>query len=288
MAILLEGNNMHKIIDGRQIAKLIRISLKEEINLLTIVPKLVVVLVGDDPSSQVYVRNKEKFAARVGIASEVIRLDKTTTEQELLGVVDKLNNDKSVNGILVQFPVPSHISQDKVMNTISPQKDVDGLNIQNVGKLVSGTKGLTPCTPTGIIELIQSTGIDISGKNAVVIGRSMLVGKPIAMMLLANNATVTICHSRTKDISTHLLNADIVVAAVGIPNFIKGNMIKKGAVVIDVGTTKVDDKLVGDVEFDTAIKNAAYITPVPGGVGPMTIAMLLKNTLSAAVEQSKA
>ena len=231
-------------------------------------------------------RNKEKFAERVNMESEVIRLPETTNEDELLTLVEKLNRDTSVNGILVQFPVPKHISQEKVMNTIAPQKDVDGLNQINIGRLVAGSPGLTPCTPTGIMQMITSTGIEISGKNAVVIGRSLLVGKPIAMMLLKENATVTMCHSRTKDLTGEILRADIVIAAVGIPNFVKGSMIKEGAIVIDVGINQVGDKLVGDVEFDTAKEKASFITPVPRGVGPMTIAMLLKNTLIAYKQQS--
>ncbi len=272
---------MYNLIDGREMAKQTRIEIKKEIENLEGIPKLVVVLVGDDPASHVYVKNKEKFAERVNIASEVIRLPERTSEQDLLSVVEELNTDNTVNGILVQFPVPNHISQEKVMNTIAPQKDIDGLNQINIGKLVAGVEGLTPCTPTGVMHLIKGTGIQISGKNAVVVGRSLLVGKPIAMMLLKENATVTVCHSRTRDLKAEVSRADIVVAAVGIPNFITGDMIKQGAVVIDVGINSVDEKLVGDVEFDTAKEKASYITPVPGGVGPMTITMLLKNTLTA-------
>lgn len=278
---------MYKLIDGREMAKQTRIAIKKEIETLDGTPKLVVVLVGDDPASHVYVRNKEKFAGRVGMDSEVIRLPEETSEDELLSLVEKLNNDSSVNGILVQFPVPKHISSNKIMNTISPDKDVDGLNQINIGKLVAGVEGLTPCTPTGIIEMIKSTGIEISGKNAVVVGRSLLVGKPVAMMLLQENATVTLCHSRTKDLAGEIKRADIVVAAVGIPNFVRGDMIKEGAVVIDVGINQVGEKLVGDVEFETAVKKASHITPVPRGVGPMTIAMLLNNTLLAYKAQSQ-
>ena len=278
---------MYKLIDGSEMAKQTRIAIKKEIEKLDGTPKLVVVLVGDDPASHVYVRNKEKFAGRVGMDSEVIRLPEETSEDELLSLVEKLNNDSSVNGILVQFPVPKHISSNKIMNTISPDKDVDGLNQINIGKLVAGVEGLTPCTPTGIIEMIKSTGIEISGKNAVVVGRSLLVGKPVAMMLLQENATVTLCHSRTKDLAGEIKRADIVVAAVGIPNFVRGDMIKEGAVVIDVGINQVGEKLVGDVEFETAVKKASHITPVPRGVGPMTIAMLLNNTLLAYKAQSQ-
>ena len=278
---------MYKLIDGREMAKQARIQIKKEIENMDIKPKLTVVLVGDDPASHVYVRNKEKFAGLVGMDSEVIRLPEETSEAELLALVEKLNNDKTVSGLLVQFPVPKHISQERVMTSISPEKDVDGLTPVNIGRLTAGSEGLTPCTPTGILRMIKSTGIEISGKNAVVIGRSLLVGKPIAMMLLKENATVTICHSRTKDIAAEVSRADIVVAAVGIPDFIKGDMIKKGAVVIDVGINQVGEKLIGDVEFETAKENASYITPVPGGVGPMTIAMLLENTLTACKNQHK-
>ena len=278
---------MYNLIDGSEMAKQIRIAIKKEIAELDGTPKLVVVLVGEDPASQVYVRNKEKFAGRVGMDSEVIRLPDTTSEEELLNLVEKLNNDANVNGILVQFPVPKHMSKEKIMNTILPEKDVDGLTQVNIGKLIAGVDGLTPCTPTGIIHLIKSTGIEITGKKAVVIGRSLLVGKPVAMMLLKENATVTMCHSRTKDLGGEISEADIVVSAVGIPNFVKGHMIKEGAVVIDVGTNKVGDKLIGDVEFDTAKEKASFITPVPKGVGPMTIAMLLKNTLIAYKQQTQ-
>jgi len=278
---------LYKLIDGRELAKQTRIAIKKEIENMAVKPKLTVVLVGDDPASKVYVRNKEKFAGIVGMDSAVIRLPETTSEEELLALVVKLNNDKSVSGVLVQFPVPKHISQEKVMNTISPEKDVDGLTPVNIGRLAAGCEGLTPCTPTGIMRMIKSTGIEISGKNAVVVGRSLLVGKPVAMMLLKENATVTICHSRTKDIAAEVSRADIVVAAVGIPDFIKGIMIKKGAVVIDVGINQVGEKLIGDVEFETAKLNASYITPVPGGVGPMTIAMLLENTMTACKNQNK-
>jgi len=269
------------IIDGRNMAKQVRIKLKKEVSQLNGQPMLVVVLVGDDPASHFYVRNKEKYAKRVNIDSKVIRMTADTTQAELLNVVDSLNTDPNVHGILVQFPLPKHLDEEAVKLSIHPDKDVDGLHILNVGRLVTGLDGLTPCTPTGVIELIESTGIDIQGKHAVVVGRSMLVGKPVAMMLLAKHATVTICHSRTKDLKDHLLHADIVIAAVGIAKFVTGDMIKSGAMVIDVGINSVDDTLVGDVDFDSAVEKAGYITPVPGGVGPMTISMLLKNTVKA-------
>jgi len=267
-------------------ARQLRVAIKKDVEQLKGVPKLVVVLVGEDPASQIYVRNKEKFAGLVGMDSEVIRLPESTSENELLDLVAKLNEDKTVNGILVQFPVPAHISQEKVMNAVSSAKDVDGLTQINIGKLVAGAKGLTPCTPTGIIEMIKSTGTDISGKSAVVIGRSLLVGKPVAMLLLKENATVTICHSKTQNIGDVISRADIVVAALGKAEFVKGDMIKPGAIVIDVGTNKIGDRQVGDVEFDAAKEKTSFISPVPGGVGPMTIAMLLKNTLLAYKEQN--
>lgn len=272
---------MYEIINGKALAQKTRDMIAAEVATLPSKPKLVVVLVGDDPASQVYVASKEKFAVAIGMESQVIRLDASTTQAELVQVVDGLNNDPSVNGLLVQFPLPDHISESHIMNIISPQKDVDGLNTINVGRLVSGNATLMPCTPSGIIRLIESTGVDICGKSAVIIGRSMLVGKPVAMMLLHRHATVTICHSRTNDIAAQIRSADIVVAAVGIPNFVKADMVKDGAIVIDVGINRVNKKLVGDVDFEAVKEKASHITPVPGGVGPMTISMLLMNTVTA-------
>ena len=219
----------------------------------------------------------------MGIKSLEYRMAENTTEEELLALIDKLNNDNSVSGILCQLPVPKHIDEEKIINAINPKKDVDAFHPVNVGKIMTGNYDFVPCTPAGVMELIKESGIDTEGKECVVVGRSNIVGKPMSMLLLHKNATVTICHSRTKNLAEKTKNADILVAAVGIPNFIKGDMIKPGAVVIDVGINRIAPKtLVGDVEFETAEKVAAAITPEPGGVGPMTIAMLMKNTLKAA------
>ena len=238
---------------------------------------------GDDPASRVYVNNKKKACEQIGVYSEEYALPAETTEQELLALIEKLNNDKKINGILVQLPVPKHINEETIINAIDPKKDVDAFHPVNVGKIMVGNFDFVPCTPAGVMELIKESGIDVCGKECVVVGRSNIVGKPQAMLLLHQNGTVTICHSRTKDLKEKTLQADILVAAVGIPEFIKGDMIKPGAVVIDVGINRVaDKKLVGDVEFASAEKVASAITPVPGGVGPMTIAMLMKNTVKAA------
>mgnify|MGYP000991740288 CR=1 FL=1 len=275
-----------QIIDGKAIAKSIRDSIRQEIINLSeekgIVPGLTVILVGDDPASQIYVRNKERACKDVGINSQVIRLDKNTSQAELLDLIYKLNEDKSTHGILVQLPLPSHIDEGVIIEAIDPKKDVDGFHPVSAGKLFVGQQGLQPCTPKGIIRLIRETGNDIAGKHAVVIGRSNIVGKPVALMLLQNNATVTICHSKTKNLKEIAAAADILVVAIGNPETIDDSYIKEGAIVIDVGTTRVNGKLKGDVLFDKAVHKAGWITPVPGGVGPMTIAMLLENTLIAA------
>ena len=274
------------IIDGRQLAKSIRIELKKKVNKLYdergVYPGLTVVLVGDDPASATYVRNKEKFAGRVNIVSNTIRMKAETTQEELLEVIDKLNNDNNVHGILVQLPVPKHIDEHAVINAISPQKDVDGFHILNSGKLLTGQKSLKPCTPAGIIRLIESAGIELEGKQAVVVGRSNIVGKPAALLLLEKNATVTVCHSRTKDLGAVTRSADVLVVAVGRREMITGDMVKPGAVVIDVGSNYDEDMVqYGDVKFEEVAEVAGYITPVPGGVGPMTISMLLYNTVKA-------
>lgn len=278
---------MVQIIDGKAIAMKIREGIAEEVKKLKdskgIIPKLCVVLVGDDPASQVYVRNKEKACAKAGMISDTRRLPSTIKQKELIDIVKSLNPDKSVHGILVQLPLPKGLDPIAALNEISPEKDVDGLHPLNMGKLLRGDDPLfLPCTAHGIMELILSTGVEIKGKEAVVVGRSNIVGKPVALLLLQQHATVTICHSRTSDLGEVTRRADILVASVGSPGIIHGDMVKKGAVVIDVGVNRVGDKLVGDVDFDGAKEKAAYITPVPGGVGPMTIAMLLKNTLLAA------
>ena len=278
---------MDKVIDGKQIAKNIREELKSQISDQKAegrVPGLAVVLVGDNPASETYVGMKEKAAEEIGIHSELHDVDSSISQEELLNLVDQLNNDNRIDGILVQLPLPDHIDELAVIEAIDPGKDVDGFHPINTGRLFSGQKDLLrfdPCTPLGIIELIERKGVDIEGKNAVIVGRSNIVGKPVAHLLLERNATITICHSRTKDLKAETLDADILVAAVGRPNFITGEMVKEGACVIDVGINRVDGKLVGDVEYDSAYERAGAITPVPGGVGPMTIAMLMKNTVKA-------
>ena len=286
------------IIDGKQHA----INLRERIKLATdnlilkygITPGLAVVLVGTDPASEIYVRNKGIQTKEAGMESLEFRLPEGTSEEKLLKNVKDLNENQSVNGILVQFPVPEHMSQQRIIETILPSKDVDGLHPVNSGYLASGLKGMVPCTPQGSALLIKETLGDLSGLHAVVLGRSNLVGKPIAQLLLKENCTVTVCHSRTKNLKEVCLSADILVAAVGIPELVKGDWISPGTTIIDVGINRLDapekgpgkTKLVGDVDYDGAIKNATSITPVPGGVGPMTIACLLLNTLIATCEQN--
>lgn len=277
---------MSKLIDGKAIAKKFRQSIEEEIKELknqhNLIPELCVILVGDDPASKIYVRNKERACKEVGINSKVIRMNEQISEIELLNTIEQLNQDDAVHGILVQLPLPDHINENAVINAIHPSKDVDGFHPVNSGLLVTGQAELEPCTPKGIIRLIKETGHSIAGKKAVVIGRSNIVGKPVALMLLRNDATVTVAHSRTNNLAEIARTADILVVAIGKPQFIDGSFIKEGAIVIDVGTTRINDKLLGDVKFEEAKKRAGFITPVPGGVGPMTIAMLLENTLIAA------
>ena len=251
-------------------------------------PGLAVIIVGEDPASRVYVNNKKKACAEIGVYSEEYALSEATSEEELLKLIDELNHKKEINGILVQLPVPKHINEERIINAIEPKKDVDAFHPVNVGKIMVGNFDFVPCTPAGVMELIKESGIDVSGKECVVVGRSNIVGKPQAMLLLHKNGTVTICHSRTKDLAAKTKQADILVAAVGIPNFITGDMIKEGAVVIDVGINRIaEKKLVGDVDFESAEKVAGAITPVPGGVGPMTIAMLMKKTVKAAEIQAE-
>ncbi|MBQ3509750.1 MAG: bifunctional methylenetetrahydrofolate dehydrogenase/methenyltetrahydrofolate cyclohydrolase FolD [Peptococcaceae bacterium] len=277
---------MLKLIDGKQLAQKRREEVKQAVAELKgqgIVPGLAVILVGEDPASQVYVRNKEKACHEVGFYSEVHRLPEDTTQEELLQLIDRLNNDEKIHGLLVQLPVPKHIDEKAVIHAISPKKDVDGFLPENLGSLLIGEPAFEPCTPKGCIDLIKETGIDITGKKAVVVGRSNIVGKPVAMMLLRENATVTMCHSRTKNLKEELLAADIVVAAIGKANFITGDMIKDGAVVIDVGINRLEDgKMAGDVDRASLEGRDCWLTPVPGGVGPMTITMLMKNTLESA------
>lgn len=275
---------MARIIDGKLIAAQLRkdcLSRSEKLLADGIRPKLDVIIVGNDPASHQYVNSRAADCAAVGLASSVHSLNEDTKQSELIELIETLNADDNVHGILLQMPLPKHMNPDEVISHISMQKDVDGFHPMNVGALVSGKPAFAPCTPSSIMQLIRSTGIDISGKNAVVVGRSNVVGRPAAMLLLKESATVTICHSRTIDLKEHTLNADILVAAVGVPNLITGDMIKPGAIVIDAGINRVDGKTVGDVEFETAKDVAGFISPVPGGVGPVTRTILLMNTLEA-------
>ncbi|EIQ6491069.1 bifunctional methylenetetrahydrofolate dehydrogenase/methenyltetrahydrofolate cyclohydrolase FolD [Listeria monocytogenes] len=276
---------MGEIIDGKKLAKEIQEKVTREVAELVKEgkqPGLAVVLVGDNQASRTYVRNKQKRTEEAGMKSVLIELPENVTEEKLLSVVEELNEDKTIHGILVQLPLPEHISEEKVIDTISFDKDVDGFHPVNVGNLFIGKDSFVPCTPAGIIELIKSTGTQIEGKRAVVIGRSNIVGKPIAQLLLNENATVTIAHSRTKDLPQVAKEADILVVATGLAKFVKKDYIKPGAIVIDVGMDRDENnKLCGDVDFDDVVQEAGFITPVPGGVGPMTITMLLANTLKA-------
>ena len=285
-----------KIIDGKKLADKICSDVSKQGDIIQknhgIQPGLAVVLVGEDPASQIYVKNKGKRTIEVGFRSFEHKLDKKTSEKELLALVTKLNNDKTVNGILVQLPLPEQIDAQKVLDTINPEKDVDGFHAVNSGKLWSGLEGMVPCTPLGCLIMLKETLKDLTGMNVVVVGRSNIVGKPIAGLLLKEHCTVTIAHSRTKDLPEVCRGADILVAAVGRAEMIKGSWIKPGCAVIDVGINRVEKedgktKLVGDVDFEDAKKNAKFITPVPGGVGPMTIACLLVNTLTATRRQNK-
>ncbi len=275
-----------KIIDGKAIAANLRAEIAKEVVKLPQKPGLAVILVGDDPASQIYVRNKAKQTKEVGMKSFEYILPATISEDELVAKINELNNNKEVHGILVQLPLPKHISEEKVIKSILPEKDVDGFHPINVGLLTTGQDGLFPCTPLGCIKLIKSVTEDLSGLHAVVIGRSNIIGKPISQLLLRENCTVTITHSKTKNIKDICKQADILISAIGKPRMVKGNWIKNGAIVIDVGINRLEENgksvLVGDVDFDEAYKIARAITPVPGGVGPMTIAFLLKNTLKAA------
>lgn len=281
---------MATLIDGKKVSQEIRLRLAEEtkcfIEETTIQPHLVVIIVGNNPASMTYVKNKKTSCEAVGFKSTVIELPIEITEAELLTKIIELNEDSAVHGILVQLPLPSHISEEKVIQTISVEKDVDGFHPYQVGALASGMKCLKPCTPSGVIELLKAYGIEIAGRHAVIVGRSHIVGKPLMQLLLDENATVTVCHSKTTDLAQFTKTADILVVAIGRANFIKANMVKDGAVVIDVGINRLDNgKLVGDVSFDEVSDKVSYITPVPGGVGPMTITMLLRNTLKAAKNQ---
>jgi len=275
-----------QLIDGKKVSADIREGLKKDIAAVKakgIDPCLAVVLVGENPASKKYVSSKEKTCAELGIISIAHKIPETTTQEDLLKLVDDLNNDKKVHGILIQLPLPKGLDEKQVMHRIAPEKDVDGFGPQSLGKLLLDEKGFLPCTPYGAIKMLDAYGIDPSGKHAVILGRSVIVGKPLAMLLLRKNATVTICHSKTRNLKEECLRADILCVAIGKPKFVKGDWIRQGAAVVDVGINVSEDgKLVGDVDFEAAAERAGYITPVPGGVGPMTIAMLMYNTVQAA------
>ncbi len=292
----MAGKRGPKIIDGKKISAAIRAELKLEVEALKkkkIVPGLAVVLVGEDPASEIYVRNKRRTCAELGIASFSYDLPASTTERKLFNLIKKLNEDPKVHGILVQSPLPRHIDEDKMLEHINPDKDVDGFHPTNVGRLLTGNEGFVSCTPAGCQELLLRSGYDPAGKHVVIVGRSNIVGKPAAALFVQKaagaNATVTVCHSRTRSLSAITKQADILIAAIGVPQFVKSRMVKEGVIVIDVGMNRIEDKtrksgtrLVGDVDYDGVSKKARAITPVPGGVGPMTIVMLMKNTVKAA------
>lgn len=274
-----------RIIDGKSIAKELRESLAPCVAALKeqgITPGLTVIVVGDDPASAIYVRNKERACVKLGMNSQVLRFSAETTQEEILNTVRLLNQDDSVHGILVQLPLPRHIDEQAVLRAIDPDKDVDGFHAMNAGRLMNGEPGFVACTPKGVMRLLEVSGVELDGKNAVVVGRSNIVGKPMALLLLQKNCTVTIAHSHTQDLTAVTRSADILVVAVGRAGFITGDMIKPGAAVMDVGINRVDGKVVGDVDFESAKEVASCITPVPGGVGAMTIAMLMENTVEAA------
>lgn len=277
---------MYTRIDGKEVSASVRNSITEKVNELRakgVTPGLAVIIVGNDPASRVYVNNKKKGCEQTGMNSFEYALPEETTTEELISLIEKLNGEKNVHGILCQLPVPKHIDEEKVLNAISPDKDVDAFHPVNCGKVMTGDYTFAPCTPAGMVEMLKYYNIPVAGKHCVIIGRSNIVGKPMAMLMLKENATVTVCHSRTENLSEITKQADILVAAVGRPKFVTPDMVKDGAVVLDVGINRMDDgKLCGDVDFDAVCEKTSYITPVPGGVGPMTITMLLKNTLAAA------
>ncbi len=279
-----------RLLDGKKVAQGIREDVAkktEELKSVGLKPGLTVVLVGDDPASKVYVGQKEKACREVGFKSDLLELSGATTQEELLEVIGRLNGDPSVHGILVQLPLPRRIDPDAVLEAIDPAKDVDGFHPVNVGHLVAGIPCMVPCTPLGVVRMLESYGIDLAGKHAVIVGRSAIVGKPMAHLLLAKDCTVTICHSRTPDLASFTRQADLLVAAVGRPRLITADMVKPGAVVVDVGINRLETGLVGDVDFEAVREVAGWVTPVPGGVGPLTIAMLLENTLTAAIRSRR-
>ena len=274
-----------KILDGAAMALEVEKELKQRVEVLRergVVPGLCVILVGSDPASQTYVANKEKACARLGIHSQTLRMGAETTQAELEASIERANEDEAIHGILVQLPLPAHLDEHRALALIRPEKDVDGFHAVNMGRLARGEDCVAACTPKGALHMLKAAGVPIAGQNAVVIGRSNIVGKPMALLLLQENATVTICHSRTEDLAEHTRRADILVAAVGKPRFVTADMVKEGAAVLDVGINRVDGKLCGDVDFETVKEKAGWISPVPGGVGKMTIAMLMENTVSAA------
>ena len=280
MAKILDGKLMSEDLTKDQTRRVAELAAKG------VIPGLAVVLVGEDPASQIYVRNKGIACETVGMHSKTIRLLQSALQDEVIAAVDELNADDSIHGILVQLPLPGHLDEAAVLARILPQKDVDGFHISNAGKLFSGQAGVVPCTPKGIIHMLKQGGVELTGKDAVVIGRSNIVGKPAAMLLLNENCTVTICHSRTQNLKEHCRRADILVAAIGKPRFVTADMVKPGAAVVDVGINRVDGKVVGDVDYEAVSEVAGYITPVPGGVGKLTISMLIENTLEAACRQT--
>ena len=268
-----------EILNGKEYAEELRSEIKNEIKGCMIRPSLAVIQIGDDDASNVYIKNKEKACSEVGIYFRLYKFDTDTPELSIINKIKELNNDEYVNGIIVQLPIPEKYNEKRILNTIINSKDVDGLTDINTGRLVNGKKTLVPCTPLGIMNLLKKYEIELEGKNVVIIGRSKLVGRPLASLMLAENATVTVCHSKTKDLEDYTKNADIIIVAAGCPNLLTGDMVKKGVIVVDVGINRVDDKLCGDVKYADVSKKAAYITPVPGGVGPMTIASLLSNVM---------
>jgi len=281
MGIILSGKTMSEELTQLQIKRV------ESLHQQGIMPGLAVVLVGEDAASQIYVRNKGLACQTIGIYSRTIQLDDDASESELLQAIDALNADPQISGILVQLPLPKHLNEAKVLARVLPEKDVDGFHISNAGKLFTGQESVIACTPKGILYMLKQGGVPLSGKEAVVIGRSNIVGKPIAMLLLSENCTVTLCHSHTQDLKAHARRADILVAAIGKPRFVTADMVKPGAAVVDVGINRMDGKVVGDVDFEAVKDIAGYITPVPGGVGKMTISMLMENTLEAACRQAR-
>lgn len=271
-------------IDGEEIAARVRDEVANEVDGMVRTPKLVAVLMSDDPASETYVRMKRQAADEVGIESETVRIDPEAPEDELLSTVEELNGDEDVDGILVQLPLPDGVDEDRALEAVAPEKDVDGFHPFNKGLLMEGRPRFVPATPMGVVRMLREHGVELEGKDVTVVGRSDIVGKPLASLLISRdvNATVTVCHSRTDDVAEHTRNADIVVAAVGVPEFVTADMVDEGAVVVDVGINRVDDELVGDVAYDEVSEKASAITPVPGGVGPMTVASLLENTVKAA------